>query len=257
MQSRILKDTQQLFSPYRKDYSIEPWFLRSLIWALNHNLFNQWSLLGQSGAYQFPQHFFWWKGNIVLQFGSEMSCRGLCAKGLVPRASGFRDVVLRKGWIRRVLTLSMGQPTNRSIIWWVIGKKGLLEGGTYWAPFPGVMSGSKMVSASWVVQVAKPHTPLIRFPDRRDNPTPSVSEALKSAGIPSHSTVISQHSKGCQAPELLMHPGPPDTAEIIKSAASEIQKETSISKGNGAYSVWRSRIMIVPAICHQTKELSL
>ena len=38
--------------------------------------------------------------------------------------------------------------------------------------------GSKMVSASRVVQVVKPHTPLISFPDRRDNPKPNVSEVL-------------------------------------------------------------------------------
>uniref|UniRef100_A0A8C2WD16 Mitochondrial ribosomal protein S36 n=1 Tax=Chinchilla lanigera TaxID=34839 RepID=A0A8C2WD16_CHILA len=78
------------------------------------------------------------------------------------------------------------------------------------------MMGSKMASASQVVQAAKPHTPLIRFPHRRDNPKPSVSEALRSAGIPSHSSVISQHSKGSKSLELLMCPGPPDTAEIIK-----------------------------------------
>ncbi|XP_005392648.1 PREDICTED: 28S ribosomal protein S36, mitochondrial isoform X2 [Chinchilla lanigera] len=87
--------------------------------------------------------------------------------------------------------------------------------------------GSKMAAARRVVQAVKPHTPLIRFPDRRDNPKPSVSEALRSAGIPSHSSVISQHSKGSKSPELLMH------------------------------AAWRSRVIIVAAVCHQTKELSL
>ncbi|XP_075832296.1 alpha-ketoglutarate dehydrogenase component 4 [Microtus pennsylvanicus] len=71
--------------------------------------------------------------------------------------------------------------------------------------------GSKMASASRVVQVVKPHTPLIRFPDRRDNPKPSASDLLRSAGLPSHSSVISQHSKGSTSPDLLMHPGSPDT----------------------------------------------
>uniref|UniRef100_A0A8C2WAH1 Mitochondrial ribosomal protein S36 n=1 Tax=Chinchilla lanigera TaxID=34839 RepID=A0A8C2WAH1_CHILA len=79
------------------------------------------------------------------------------------------------------------------------------------------MMSSKTASASRDVQAAQPHTPLIRFPDRRDSPKPSASEALRSAGIPSHSSVISQHSKGSKSSELLMHPGPPDTAEIIKT----------------------------------------
>ncbi|XP_053445868.1 alpha-ketoglutarate dehydrogenase component 4-like [Nycticebus coucang] len=79
------------------------------------------------------------------------------------------------------------------------------------------MMGSKMASASRVVQVVKPHTSLIRFPDRRDNPKPNVSEALRSAGLPSHSSAISQHSKGSKSPDLLMYQGPPDTAEIIKT----------------------------------------
>ncbi|XP_057650224.1 alpha-ketoglutarate dehydrogenase component 4-like [Chionomys nivalis] len=77
--------------------------------------------------------------------------------------------------------------------------------------------GSKTASASRVVQVVKPHTPLMRFPDRRDNPKLSASDVSRSAGLPSHSSVISQHSKGSISPDLLMHPGPPDTAEILKT----------------------------------------
>uniref|UniRef100_A0A2I3SZE6 Mitochondrial ribosomal protein S36 n=1 Tax=Pan troglodytes TaxID=9598 RepID=A0A2I3SZE6_PANTR len=69
------------------------------------------------------------------------------------------------------------------------------------------MIGSKMASASRVVQVVKPHTPLIRFPDRRDNPKPNVSEALRSAGLPSHSS------------------GPPDTAEIIKTLPQKYRRK--------------------------------
>ncbi|XP_062943536.1 alpha-ketoglutarate dehydrogenase component 4 [Cynocephalus volans] len=104
--------------------------------------------------------------------------------------------------------------------------------------------GSKMASASRVVQpagsgiqtldlgvistgiyqVVKPHTPLIRFPDRRDNPKPNVSEALRSTGVPSHSA-ISQHSKGSKSPDLLMHQGPPDTAEILKSLPQKYRRK--------------------------------
>ncbi|XP_036170300.1 28S ribosomal protein S36, mitochondrial-like [Myotis myotis] len=78
------------------------------------------------------------------------------------------------------------------------------------------MMGSKMVSASRVVQVVKPHTPLIRFPNRRDNPKPNVSEVFRSAGLPSHSSLISQHSKGSKSSYWLIHQGPADTSEIIK-----------------------------------------
>ncbi|XP_041519619.1 28S ribosomal protein S36, mitochondrial [Microtus oregoni] len=85
--------------------------------------------------------------------------------------------------------------------------------------------GSKMASASRVVQVVKPHTPLIRFPDRRDNPKLSASDVLRSAGLPSHSSVISQHSKGSTSPDLLMHPGPPDTAEILKTLPHKYRRK--------------------------------
>ncbi|KAM6225048.1 alpha-ketoglutarate dehydrogenase component 4 [Rhynchocyon petersi] len=86
------------------------------------------------------------------------------------------------------------------------------------------MMGSKMASASRVVQVVKPHTPLIRFPDRTDNPKPNVSESLRSAGIPSHPSAVSQHSKGSKS-DLLMHPGPPDTAEIIKTLPQKYRRK--------------------------------
>uniref|UniRef100_A0A096MZA3 Mitochondrial ribosomal protein S36 n=2 Tax=Cercopithecinae TaxID=9528 RepID=A0A096MZA3_PAPAN len=87
------------------------------------------------------------------------------------------------------------------------------------------MMGSKMASATRVVQVVKPHTPLIRFPDRRDNPKPNVSEALRSAGLPPHSSVISQHSEGSKSPNLLMYQGPPDTAEIIKTLPQKYRRK--------------------------------
>ncbi|XDA72705.1 hypothetical protein R6Z07F_002985 [Ovis aries] len=79
------------------------------------------------------------------------------------------------------------------------------------------MTGSKMVSARRVIQVVKPHTPLIRFPDRRDDPKPNVSEVLRSTGLPSHTSSISQHSKESKSSDWLRNQGPPDTAEIIKT----------------------------------------
>ena len=79
------------------------------------------------------------------------------------------------------------------------------------------MMGSKMASVSRVVQVIKPHTPLIRFPYRRNHPKPNASEVLRSAGLSSHSSSVPQHSKGSKSPDWQMHQGPPDTAEIIKT----------------------------------------
>ncbi|XP_057555072.1 alpha-ketoglutarate dehydrogenase component 4 isoform X1 [Hippopotamus amphibius kiboko] len=85
-------------------------------------------------------------------------------------------------------------------------------------------TGSPPPTSVWL-QVVKPHTPLIRFPDRRDNPKPNVSEVLRSAGLPSHSSSISQHSKGSKSPDWLMHQGPPDTAEIIKTLPQKYRRK--------------------------------
>ena len=88
-------------------------------------------------------------------------------------------------------------------------------------PFSGVMMGSRMASASRVVQVVKTYTPLRRFPNRRDHPKPNVWEVLRSAGLPSHSSSVSQHFKGSKSPDWLMHQGPPDTRNN-KNITSEI-----------------------------------
>lgn len=83
-------------------------------------------------------------------------------------------------------------------------------------------------ATSWILnplsKVVKPHTPLIRFPDRRDNPKPNVSEVLRSAALPSHPS-ISQHSKGSKSPDWLKHQGPPDTAEIIKTLPQKYRRK--------------------------------
>nr|XP_004651301.1 28S ribosomal protein S36, mitochondrial-like [Jaculus jaculus] len=81
-----------------------------------------------------------------------------------------------------------------------------------------------MASTTKVVQVAKPHTPLIKFPNRRDNHKLSVSEAMRSAGLLPHS-IITQHSKGSKAPDLLMHQGPPDTADVIKTLPQKYRRK--------------------------------
>ena len=105
--------------------------------------------------------------------------------------------------------------------------------------------GSKMASATRVMQVVNPHAPLIKFPNRRDKPKLSASETLGSAALPSHSSVISQHSKGSTSPDLLMHQGPPDTAKITKSLPQKyrrkpiFQKEMEfIQRGGPEWSSW-------------------
>ncbi|XP_005366622.1 28S ribosomal protein S36, mitochondrial [Microtus ochrogaster] len=84
--------------------------------------------------------------------------------------------------------------------------------------------GSKMASASRVVQVNP--GPLPRM-GRRDDPPASASQVLglKASAGPSHSSVISQHSKGSKSPDLLMHPGPPDTAEILKTLPHKYRRK--------------------------------
>ncbi|KAL7884722.1 hypothetical protein AOLI_G00074920 [Acnodon oligacanthus] len=45
------------------------------------------------------------------------------------------------------------------------------------------VSSGKMSAASRVVQVVRPHTPLIKFPNRQGIPRPNVQEALKLLGV--------------------------------------------------------------------------
>ncbi|XP_043856360.1 28S ribosomal protein S36, mitochondrial isoform X2 [Dromiciops gliroides] len=84
--------------------------------------------------------------------------------------------------------------------------------------------GSKMAAATRVVQVVKPHTPLIRFPDRKGYPKLNVPESLTSSMLPSHTSAISQHSVGGKS-SLSMNRGPPDTAEIIKTLPQKYRRK--------------------------------
>uniref|UniRef100_A0A671FWY8 Centromere protein H n=1 Tax=Rhinolophus ferrumequinum TaxID=59479 RepID=A0A671FWY8_RHIFE len=71
--------------------------------------------------------------------------------------------------------------------------------------------------------------PLLRGHDGQQNGVcqqgRSVSEVLRSTGLPSHSSSISQHSKGSKSPDWLMHQGPPDTAEIIKTLPQKYRRK--------------------------------
>ncbi|XP_066469849.1 alpha-ketoglutarate dehydrogenase component 4 [Tiliqua scincoides] len=71
--------------------------------------------------------------------------------------------------------------------------------------------GSKMAAASRVVQVVKPHTPLIKFPDRKSTPKLKMQDPLQSRVPPLHPS----------APQLSVGVGPPSHQSI--SSASRIQ----------------------------------
>ncbi|XP_051843864.1 alpha-ketoglutarate dehydrogenase component 4-like [Antechinus flavipes] len=85
--------------------------------------------------------------------------------------------------------------------------------------------GSKMAAATQVVQVVKPHTPLIRFPDSKGYPKLNVPESLTSSVLPSHSSAISQHSLGGKSSGLPMNRGPPDSAEIVKTLPQKYRRK--------------------------------
>nr|XP_034348123.1 28S ribosomal protein S36, mitochondrial-like [Arvicanthis niloticus] len=92
------------------------------------------------------------------------------------------------------------------------------------------MMSSKMAFATRIMQVVKPHASLTRFPNRRDKPKLSDSEGLGSAALCSHSSVISQHSKGNMSPDLLMHQGPPDTVDIINVLPQKFRRKPMSQK---------------------------
>ncbi|XP_071586929.1 alpha-ketoglutarate dehydrogenase component 4 isoform X3 [Heliangelus exortis] len=87
--------------------------------------------------------------------------------------------------------------------------------------------GSKMAAAARVVQVVKPHTPLIKFPDRKSSPRPksfaiwvSVQESLQ-ASVPSFSASKAQgpgegSSLAFQTSPVTRVQGTPDTAELAR-----------------------------------------
>uniref|UniRef100_A0A7N4PAG0 Alpha-ketoglutarate dehydrogenase subunit 4 n=1 Tax=Sarcophilus harrisii TaxID=9305 RepID=A0A7N4PAG0_SARHA len=85
--------------------------------------------------------------------------------------------------------------------------------------------GSKMAAATRVVQVVKPHSPLIRFPDRKGYPKLNVPESFTSSVLPSHSSTMSQHSLGGKSSGLPMNRGPPDSAEIVKTLPQKYRRK--------------------------------
>ncbi|XP_060788301.1 28S ribosomal protein S36, mitochondrial isoform X2 [Neoarius graeffei] len=80
------------------------------------------------------------------------------------------------------------------------------------------VSSGKMAAASRVVQVVRPHTPLIKFPNREGMPKANVQEALKLflANTPTPAAVHSAPSPPKPAGLVSRLPGTPDSIAIVK-----------------------------------------
>ncbi|XP_075788464.1 alpha-ketoglutarate dehydrogenase component 4 [Pelodiscus sinensis] len=90
--------------------------------------------------------------------------------------------------------------------------------------------GSKMAAASRVVQVVKPHTPLIKFPDRSNCPKPKKQESLQSRVPPLHASAA-QMSIGDRSPALQnissisRVQGTPDTIELVRTLPQKYRRK--------------------------------
>ncbi|XP_037981466.1 28S ribosomal protein S36, mitochondrial isoform X1 [Motacilla alba alba] len=97
--------------------------------------------------------------------------------------------------------------------------------------------GSKMAAATRAVQVVKPHTPLIKFPDRKSGPRPksfeiwvSVQESLQ-ASMPSLLASKPQGSVGGISPasQNISHvsrvQGTPDTSELTRTLPQKYRRK--------------------------------
>ncbi|XP_053158825.1 alpha-ketoglutarate dehydrogenase component 4 [Hemicordylus capensis] len=90
--------------------------------------------------------------------------------------------------------------------------------------------GSKMAAASRVVQVVKPHMPLIKFPDRKSTPKPTMQEPLQSRVPPLHPST-SQLSVGAGPPSsqrissTSRVQGTPDTSELVRTLPQKYRRK--------------------------------
>ncbi|KAJ8380859.1 hypothetical protein SKAU_G00016370 [Synaphobranchus kaupii] len=85
----------------------------------------------------------------------------------------------------------------------------------------GSKVSGKMAVAGRVVQVVRPHAPLIKFPNRKDIPRPSVQEVLKmvAASLPETPPVVQTSVPpslaGRPSVTLSRLPGNPDTVTVV------------------------------------------
>ncbi|XP_016412795.1 28S ribosomal protein S36, mitochondrial-like [Sinocyclocheilus rhinocerous] len=97
----------------------------------------------------------------------------------------------------------------------------------------GSKVSSKMAAASRVVQVVRPHAPLIKFPDRNGIPRPSVQEALNvlaaclpqiSPSAPPPTTSVSPPPKPPGPVSRL--PGTPDSLDVVRDLPQKYRRRT-------------------------------
>ncbi|KAM4754041.1 alpha-ketoglutarate dehydrogenase component 4 [Cyanocitta cristata] len=90
--------------------------------------------------------------------------------------------------------------------------------------------GSKMAAVARVVQVVKPHTPLIKFPDRKSSPRPKILESLQTS-MPSLDASKAQESVGSRSPAFKnISPvsrvqGIPDTSELTRTLPQKYRRK--------------------------------
>uniref|UniRef100_A0A8B9IG22 Mitochondrial ribosomal protein S36 n=1 Tax=Anser cygnoides TaxID=8845 RepID=A0A8B9IG22_ANSCY len=78
--------------------------------------------------------------------------------------------------------------------------------------------------------VVKPHTPLIKFPDRKSGPRPKIQESLQ-ASVPSPHASKAQESVGGRAPAFQsISPvsrvqGTPDTSELARTFPQKYRRK--------------------------------
>ncbi|XP_064258667.1 alpha-ketoglutarate dehydrogenase component 4-like isoform X4 [Passer domesticus] len=90
--------------------------------------------------------------------------------------------------------------------------------------------GSKMAAATRVVQVVKPHTPLIKFPDRKSSPRPKILESLQTS-MPSLGASKAQESVGGRSPgfqnisPVRRVQGIPDTSESTRTLPQKYRRK--------------------------------
>ncbi|XP_014736900.1 PREDICTED: 28S ribosomal protein S36, mitochondrial [Sturnus vulgaris] len=86
--------------------------------------------------------------------------------------------------------------------------------------------GSKMAAATRAVQVVKPHTPLIKFPDRKSGPRPKIQESLQ-ASMPSSLASKAQESVGAfqNISAVSRVQGTPDTSELTRTLPQKYRRK--------------------------------
>ncbi|CAM4717815.1 unnamed protein product [Leuciscus chuanchicus] len=97
----------------------------------------------------------------------------------------------------------------------------------------GSKVSGKMAAASRVVQVVRPHAPLIKFPDRHSVPRPNVQEALKvlAASLPQISPSAPPPATSISPPPrppapISRLPGTPDSVSVVKDFPQRYRRRT-------------------------------